>query len=98
MTAAGDVDLTVRIGEWLPTLLFLLTIYAEDPDAVYGLLEPGMPLFDACPIDVTAAWLAVVDMVCSVGDVGPDQLAALLRSVGATLTEDPPTNTEGSNP
>ncbi|SRR6266704_1356185 len=98
MSNAADVDLSTRIGEWLPTLLFLLTMYAEDPEAVYDLLVPGMPLFDAMPVDLIAAWLAVVDMVCSVGDVGPDQLKALMVNVGAALVSDPPTPNESETP
>lgn len=98
MTAGPDVDLSTRIGEWVPTLLFLLTLYAVDQEAVYDLLVPGMPLFDAMPIDLIAAWLAVTDMVCSMGDVGPDQLQVLMVNVGAALTQGPPTHNESETP
>jgi len=96
MTATDDTDLETRVGQWVPTLLFMLGIYAEDQGAALALLESGNPLFDACPVDLTLAWLAVVDMIGSVGDVGPDQLRDLLRIVGTAVTQQPPT-TEGTD-
>lgn len=97
MTVAEPTDLETRVGLWVPTLLFLLGIYGEDQGAALGLLEPGNPVFDACPVDLTLAWLAVVDMIASVGDVSPDDLRELLRQVGDLMTQHPPT-TEGNQP
>lgn len=97
MTVADDTDLETRVGQWVPTLFFMLGLYAEDQGAALALLEPGHPLFDAAPIDLTLAWLAVVDMVASIGDVGPDDITALLRQVGADMTQPPPT-TESETP
>lgn len=92
MNAAPAEDLETRVGQWVPTLLFMLGIYAEDQGAALGLLEPGNPLFDAAPVDLTLAWLAVVDMIGSIGDVSPDDLKALLVRVGDLMTQPPPTN------
>lgn len=94
MTTTEPTDLETRVGQWVPTLLFMLGIYGEDQGAALALLEPGNPVFDAAPVDLTLAWLAVVDMIASVGDVSPDDLGVLLRQVGDLMTQ-PPT-TEGT--